>query len=88
MEDKFKYDLFISKNTPELRQKLEEIGYWLLANGHMEWHISMNELPYLLTDKRGFYKGTMANWNNAHKDCGVDEDMFLELAKIKINENN
>jgi hypothetical protein len=30
----------------------------------------------------------MANWNNAHKDCGVDEDMFLELAKIKINENN
>ena len=33
---KFKYDLFISKNTPELRKKLEALGYWLLPNGYME----------------------------------------------------
>ncbi len=83
MEDKFKYNLFIAKNTPELRNKLEDIGYFMLSNGHMEWHIPIDELPYLTTDRKGFYKGVMANWNNNHKDCDIDEEMFLDLAKIK-----
>lgn len=87
MENKFKYDLFIGKNTPELRKKLEDMGYWMLPNGYMEWHIPMDELPYLTTDKRGFYKGTMANWNDGHKDCVTDEKKFLKLAKVKYDED-
>ena len=83
----FKYDLFIGKNTPELRKKLEELGYWNLPNGYMEWYIPIDECPYLTTDRRGFYKGVMANWYDAHKDCGTDEDKFLELAKVKKDGN-
>lgn len=89
METKFnfKHDLFIGKNTPELRKKLEGLGYWNLPNGYMEWHIPIDECPYLTTDKRGFYKGVMANWNDGHKDCGTNEDLFLELAKVKKDGN-
>ena len=53
----------------------------------MEWYIPIDECPYLTTDRRGFYKGVMANWNDGHKDCGTDEDKFFELAKVKKDGN-
>ena len=79
--NKFRYDLRINKNTPSLRQKLEDLGYWQLQNGYAEWYIPIEMCPYLITDRRGFYQGQMAPWNNGHKDCETEEQ-FLELAKI------
>jgi hypothetical protein len=81
MENKFKYDLRFNENTPELRKKLEDLGYWYLQNGYDEWYIPIEDCPYLTTDRRGFYKGSMAAWNDGHKDCETEEQ-FLELAKI------
>ena len=81
LANKFRYDLRIKKNTPSLRQKLEDLGYWQLQNGHGEWYIPIEECPYIITDRRGFYKGEMGRWNNGHKDCETEEQ-FLELAKI------
>lgn len=81
LANKFKHDLRINKNTPSLRQKLEDLGYWQLQNGYGEWFIPIEECPYIVTDRRGFYQGQMAPWNNGHNDCETEEQ-FLELAKI------
>ncbi len=36
---------FIRKNTPELREKLERLGYTQAQNGHGEWSIPINQIP-------------------------------------------
>ena len=41
----FTTSCFISKNTPELREKLEKLGHSPTPNGHGEWVIPMDELP-------------------------------------------
>ena len=82
MERKFKHNLIIRVNTLELRRKLKELGYWECQNGYNEWHIPIENLPFLVTDQRGFYKGENGIWDDILLDCGVNEERFLELAAI------
>lgn len=75
---------FIGKNTPELREKLEELGYSPTQNGYGEWFIPMNELPYLETFPRSkSYMGRAGFWSTSVIDCGTNEAMFLALAALR-----
>lgn len=75
---------FIRKNTPELREKLEKLGYKAALNGHGEWFIPMDELPYLETFPRSkSYMGRTGYWNTSVIDCGTNEELFLALAALR-----
>ena len=86
---------FIRKNTEELCEKLESMGYSHVDNGHGEWHIPMSQLPYLRTgietDYAGtgkdfaYYMGVGGYWSNMWVDCGLDEEKFLTIAKEAID---
>lgn len=75
---------FIRKNTPELRKKLEELGYRYAQNGYAEWFIPIEDLPYLGVNlySNGVYMGISGNWNN-WIDCGTNEELFLALAALR-----
>lgn len=88
---------FIRKNTPELRKKLEELGY---TNG--AWEEPHFEYPYLecypnrkfgLFRGNGFYMteddykcdGKCWEYNPSKEciDCGTNEELFLALAALR-----
>lgn len=76
----FTTSCFIRKNTPELRKKLEELGYKYSTTGG----IKSNNIVVLYgcifdiypidTIKRGF--------NNC-VDCGTNEELFIALAALR-----
>lgn len=91
---------FIRKNTPELRNKLEELGY---TNG--AWESPHFEYPYLkcypnrmfgLFKAEGFYiteddyrrDGKTWTYNPPKKyiDCGDNEELFIALASMTDDE--
>jgi hypothetical protein len=91
---------FIRKNTPELRNKLEELGY---TNG--AWESPHFEYPYLkcypnrmfgLFKCEGFYiteddyrcDGKTWTYNPPKKyiDCGDNEELFIALASMTDDE--
>lgn len=75
---------FIRKNTPELREKLEKLGYMPTQNGYGEWFIPMDELPYLGTFPMSkSYMGRTGSWSTSVIDCGTNEAMFLALAALR-----
>lgn len=68
---------FIKKNTPELRKKLEELGY----NRHPSY--GDNEYLYL---NRGFYHTNVVGYSEEIErmiDCGTNEELFLALAALR-----
>lgn len=88
---------FIRKNTPELRKKLEELGY---TNG--AWESPHFEYPYLMcfpNRKFGLFKGEGfymteddyrcdgKHWTynppKEYIDCGTNEELFLALAALR-----
>ena len=88
---------FIRKNTPELRKKLEELGY---TNG--AWASPRFEYPYLmcfpnrefgLFKGEGFYiteddyrcdgKRWTYNPPKEYIDCGDNEELFIALAALR-----
>ena len=80
----FTTSCFIRKNTPELREKLEKLGYSPTLNGHGEWFIPMDELPYLETFPMSkSYMGRAGFWSTSVIDCGTNEAMFLALAALR-----
>lgn len=71
---KFIQPCFIRKNTPELRKKLEELGY------RMNLIYSPNE--HNLYIGSGVYSS--ANFiDNYYLDCGTNEELFLALAALR-----
>ena len=93
---------FIRKNTPELRKKLEELGY---TNG--AWESPHFEYPYLMcfpnkNGKYGLFKGEgfymteddyrcdgerwTYNPPKEYINCGDNEDLFFALASMTDNE--
>lgn len=91
---------FIRKNTPELRNKLEELGY---TNG--AWASPRFEYPYLmcfpnrefgLFKGEGFYiteddyrcdgKTWTYNPPKEYIDCGDNEELFIALASMTDDE--
>lgn len=84
MTPKFTTPCFIRKNTPELRKKLEELGYTFLPNGYGEWNIPIDELPYLQcnTERNLSYYIGKNGWMDGI-DCGTNEQLFLALAALR-----
>jgi hypothetical protein len=80
----FLQSCFIRKNTPELRNKLEELGYTYIQCGRAEWFIPTEELKYLVTyPTSGYYKGCNGYWYEDDFDCGTNEELFLALAALR-----
>ena len=94
---------FIRKNTPELRKKLEELGY---TNG--AWESPHFEYPYLMcfpnkNGKYGLFKGEgfymteddyrcdgerwTYNPPKEYIDCGTNEELFIALAALRNDTN-
>ena len=80
----FTQPCFIRKNSPELRKKLEELGYTNTPSGRGEWFIPIEELEYLVTYPiSGCYQGCNGYWYEDDFDCGTNEELFLALAALR-----
>ena len=78
MNNMFTTPCFIRKNTPELRKKLEELGY----NQHPSYYDNGQYL-YL---NRGFYHTNVVGYTEEIKrmiDCGTNEELFIALATLR-----
>ena len=86
---------FIRKNTPELRKKLEELGYKPFGSVKYEWDTGWG----LSTDNRlgefeSFDNNGLENIIKCEPpdyedsiDCGTNEDLFLALAALRDDTN-
>jgi len=71
---------FIRKNTPELREKLEEIGRKLLFSARYGYRKEL----FTMRGERGLvqaYNGLAST--KTIIDCGTNEEMFLALAALR-----
>ena len=86
MTTKFTTPCFIRKNTPELRKKLEELGYNHAQNVWEDKHI--NKCRLLWTEYYGSYwhhyiEARPKKFFDTHIDCGENEQLFLALAALR-----
>ena len=81
---KFTTPCFIRKNVPELRKKLEVLGYTFTPNGYDEWNIPIDKLPYLQcnTGRNMSYYTGKNGWMSGI-DCSDNEDLFLAIAALR-----
>lgn len=73
---------FIRKNTPEIRKKLEELGY--------NRHPSYGDNGQYLYLNRGFYHTNVIGYTEEIErmiDCGTNEELFLALAAMRYDTN-
>ena len=87
---------FIRKNTPELRKKLEELGYNILNSGNTTLdahnydgngsHKSIEEGRAIITSYGNLY-GVIYDIDTVTKkgriDCGTNEELFLAIAALR-----
>ena len=87
---------FIRKNTPELRKKLEELGYEILNSGDTTLdahnydgkgsHKSIEEGKAIITSYGNLY-GVIYDVDTVTKkvriDCGTNEELFLAIASLR-----
>ena len=75
---------FIRKNTPELRKKLEELGYKYNGRDTESWGASA---LYCFDGK--YYEVYPAKPSRYHSivDCGTNEELFLALAALRDDTN-
>lgn len=87
---------FIRKNTPELRKKLEELGYEILNSGNTTLdvhnydgngsHKSIEEGRAIITSYGNLY-GVIYDIDTVTKkgriDCGANEELFLGIAALR-----
>lgn len=71
---------FIRKNTPELRKKLEELGY----TSHI---YNNNDANNIYVDKLGTYISVDIENQPYYIDCGENEELFLALAALHEGSN-
>lgn len=76
---------FIRKNTPELRSKLERLGYKYTPNGVGEWFIPIESLDFICVNiySNGKYIGENGYWNHSWIDCGTNEKLFIAIAALR-----
>jgi hypothetical protein len=76
----FKASCFIRKNTPELKKRLEELGYIS--------HIYNNDdANNIYVDKLGTYISVDIENQPYYIDCGENEELFLALAALRDDSN-
>ena len=70
---------FIRKNTPELRKKLEELGY------KMGESLNTNKSKGLICTKYGKVFNIICNADISKYDidCGTNEELFLAIAALR-----
>ena len=87
---------FIRKNTPELRKKLDELGYEILNSGDTTLdahnydgkgsHKSIEEGKAIITSYGNLY-GVIYDVDTVTKkgriDCGTNEELFLAIAALR-----
>ena len=82
----FTQPCFIRKNTPELRGKLEDLGYKFLGYGH-EYHCLCTDTRILTENGYGaFYECNMGDFPPLYEgkiNCGKNEDLFLAIAALR-----
>lgn len=85
----FTTQAFILKNTPNLRNKLEGLGYLFIPNGWNEWSIPIENCEYLLCDTDtyqgnpiSYYTGKVCK-PNLGIDCGTNEELFLDISALR-----
>ena len=80
----FTQSCFIKKNTPELRKKLEELGYEYNGRDTASWGASA---LYCFDGK--YYEVYPAKPSRYHSivDCGTNEELFLALAALRDDTN-
>lgn len=83
---------FIRKNTPELRKKLDDLGYEssnvIFNNENLCIATSVNGMYTIITNEMFDDTNPHATWNCAGRiDCGINEELFLSIAGMK-NEDN
>ena len=81
----FTQPCFIRKNTPELRKKLEELGYNRYPLWMADWSDDDSRYVYLVTDVLYYtYPQEPTNPKNGeYIDCGTNEELFLALAALR-----
>lgn len=96
MDNHFIQSVFIRKNTPDLRKKLEELGYKSLNSGNTTLdahnfdghgnHKHIDEGNAIITSK-GDYYGVIYIIDDVTRkgriDCGTNEYLFLALAALR-----
>lgn len=76
----FTTSCFIRKNTPELRKKLERLGYYL----HPEC-IDDDRGNYLFVNREYYLNRPLGYSEELSRsiDCGTNEDLFLAIAALR-----
>lgn len=76
---------FIKKNTPELRNKLEELGYNRYPRWMADWSDDDSRYTYLVADVLYYTypKEPTKPKNGEYIDCGTNEELFLALAALR-----
>lgn len=72
----FTQPCFIRKNTPELRKKLEELGY-------VSHIFNNNDANNIYADKLGTYISVDIENQPYYIDCETNEELFLALAALR-----
>lgn len=96
MTHKFTTPCFIRKNDPELRKKLEELGYKIINSGDTTLdahnfdgrghHKHIDEGTAIITSYGGYYGVVYVAddvTNKGRIDCGTNENLFLTLVELK-----
>ena len=81
----FTQPCFIRKNTPELRKKLEELGYNRYPRWMADWSDDDSRYTYLVADVLYYTypKEPTKPKNGEYIDCGTNEELFLALAALR-----
>ena len=86
MNNMFTTPCFIRKNTPELRKKLEELGYEP-NNYECFWEDNNRYIITTIGEGYGYYTLCIKNCclleNEIFIDCGTNEELFLALASLR-----
>lgn len=79
----FKISCFIRKNTPELRKKLEDLGYKQVKQAiYYDCIMVENGNIWLCTDIFNPEKADGKGWDECI-DCGENEELFLAIAALR-----
>ena len=82
----FTQSCFIRKNTSELRNKLEELGYTtstICKDGNIATSSILGKYS-IISDWQLNNTNPHITWNNGHRiDCGENEELLLAIAALR-----
>lgn len=73
----FTQSVFIKKNTPELRNKMRELGYRIMVSAESE------DKPYLFTSFGCLVGKEFEDYPLGTHNCGTNEKLFVALSALR-----